>query len=134
MLCPWGLLANSEIEGHSYLLNFPFQPASAQPTSESTDTPTLVLDYTTCDPRPSDSKPSVHATPLDIPSLSLAGCVKHVFAKSGPKARPVRFDVNGRKGRRAICVLYGDAMRYDVLDLDAGMEDEEDGDEVEIEG
>lgn len=46
--------------------------------------------------------------------------------------------MNGRKGRRAVCVLYGDAVRYDVLDLDDAMEgDEEDGDgedEVEVEG
>lgn len=60
--------------------------------------------------------------------------VKHVFATSGPKANPVRFDVNGRKGRRAICVLYGDAMRYDVLDLDSGIEGEEDGEDDEVEG
>lgn len=33
--------------------------------------------------------------------------------------------MNGRKGRRAICVLYGDGMRYDVLDLDAAFEAEE---------
>lgn len=57
-----------------------------------------------------------------------------MFATSGPKARPVHFGVNGRKGRRAICVLYGDGMRYDVLDLDAGMESEEDGEDYEVEG
>lgn len=59
--------------------------------------------------------------------------VKHVFASTGPKANPVGFDANGRKGRRAICILYGDAMRYDVLDLDAGVEDEEDGKDDEVE-
>lgn len=38
-------------------------------------------------------------------------------------------DVNGRKGRRAICVLYGDFMRYEVLDLDAAMGEDEEEDE-----
>jgi anaphase-promoting complex subunit 4 len=57
--------------------------------------------------------------------------VRHLFATSGLKAKPIRIDVNGRKGRRAVCVLYGDAMRYDVLDLDAAMDDEEDEEELE---
>jgi anaphase-promoting complex subunit 4 len=55
--------------------------------------------------------------------------LKHVFASTGPKAKPVYIDVNGRKGRRAVCALYGDAMRYEVLDLDAAI-DEEEVDEV----
>ncbi|KAL4909877.1 hypothetical protein BDW74DRAFT_165214 [Aspergillus multicolor] len=65
-------------------------------------------------------------TDIDIQSSQL---VKHQFA---PKARPVRFEVNGRQGRRAICVLYAGALRYEVLDLDAEVgddEEEEDGDE-----
>jgi anaphase-promoting complex subunit 4 len=37
----------------------------------------------------------------------------------------LRFDVNGRKGRRAICVLYDDGLRYEVLDMDAEMADED---------
>lgn len=67
---------------------------------------------------------------LDLSSLIHSGVVRHTFAVSGPKAKPVHLDVNGRKGRRAVCVLYGDGMRYDVLDLDAAMENEE---EVEAE-
>jgi anaphase-promoting complex subunit 4 len=51
--------------------------------------------------------------------------LKHVFASTGPKAKPIYVDVNGRKGRRAVCVLYGDAMRYEVLDLDAAIDEEE---------
>lgn len=43
-------------------------------------------------------------------------------------------DVNGRKGRRAICVLYGDSMRYEVLDLDAAMGEDEEEDEDYQEG
>lgn len=36
-------------------------------------------------------------------------------------------EVNGRKGRRVVCVLYGDGSRYEVFDLDAEMDDEEGG-------
>lgn len=126
------LILTTHVEGHSYLLNFPFQPASALLTSEKSDPPPLILDYTGCDTHPSRPKPSVQTTSLDLPpSLSQTGILRHVFATSGPKAKPVRIDVNGRKGRRAVCVLYGDAMRYDVLDLDAAMvnEDDEEGEE-----
>lgn len=49
----------------------------------------------------------------------------HAFALSGPKSRPVRIDVNGRRGRQAVCVVYGDGMRYEVLDMDTEMGDEE---------
>lgn len=123
-------------QGPSYLINLPFQPLSAQSSSTKPDQPSSVLEYVECDPHPSDTKPCVSATLLDVSALSEAGMVRHVFATSGLKAKPVRVDVNGRKGRRAVCVLYGDAMRYDVLDLDAAMEDEEEDDleEGESEG
>jgi anaphase-promoting complex subunit 4 len=127
------LITNSCTEGPSYLLNFPFQPASAQKTPEKADTPSLVLTYADCDTNPTNAKPTAQATPLDLTSLIQTGMVRHAFAVSGPKAKPVHLDVNGRKGRRAVCVLYGDGMRYDVLDLDAAMENEEVDEEVEAE-
>lgn len=61
---------------------------------------------------------------------SHAEFIKHVFAWSGPKSKPMRIEVNGRKGRRAICVVYGDGMRYEVIDMDAE-EAEEEGEEGE---
>lgn len=97
----------------------------------------MVLEYKECATHPPNAKPS-QTTTLDIPSLLQAGFIRHVFATSGARAKPVQLDVNGRKGRRAVCVLYEDAVRYDVFDLDDAMEgDEEDGngeDEVEVEG
>lgn len=120
------LILTTHVEGRSYLLNFPFQPASALLTSDKADPPPLILDYTDCDTHPSRPRPSVQTMSLDLTSLSQTGIIRHVFATSGLKAKPVRLDVNGRKGRRAVCVLYGDAMRYDVLDLDAAMVNEED--------
>lgn len=89
-----------------------------------------ILIYTQTDSKPSSPKPTGPTTGWDILSEYPQGGVKHVFAAHGPKARPIHVDVNGRKGRRAICVLYGDSMRYEVLDLDAAIEEEEEqGDE-----
>jgi anaphase-promoting complex subunit 4 len=96
----------------------------------------LVINYVACDSKPSTPKPTIPATILDLsPGSPHASIVVHRFALHGPKARPIHVDVNGRRGRRAVCVLYGDAMRYEVLDLDAAMgedeEHEEYGDEAE---
>ncbi|KAJ6137253.1 Anaphase-promoting complex subunit 4 [Penicillium samsonianum] len=122
-------------KGSSRLLNFPFRPASTHPQSETTDPSPLVLDYIECDTMPSAPKPTISATILDLsPESPHASVVIHLFALHGPKARPVHVDVNGRKGRRAICVLYGDAMRYEVLDLDAAMGEDEEEDEDYQEG
>jgi hypothetical protein len=121
------------LEGSSYLLNFPFQPASAQKTSEKASTPALVPKYTDCETSPTDAKPAAPITSLGLSSLLETGVVRHAFAVSGSKTKPVHLAVNGRKGRRAVCVLYGDGMRYDVLDLDAAMENEELDEELESE-
>ncbi|KAJ5693690.1 hypothetical protein N7536_004102 [Penicillium majusculum] len=119
-------------KGSSHLLNFPFQPASTQSQHQTTDPLPLVLDYIECDGTPSAPKPTISATTLDLsPESPHAGVLIHLFAPHGPKARPVHVDVNGRKGRRAICVLYGDSMRYEVLDLDAAMGEDEDEEEDE---
>jgi anaphase-promoting complex subunit 4 len=63
-----------------------------------------------------------------------ADLVLHAFPFPGPKARPIRFAVNGRKERRAVCVLYEDGEQYDVLDLDGRTPDEEEEDDLSIEG
>lgn len=34
--------------------------------------------------------------------------------------QPVKLEINGRKGRRVICVLDASLQRYQVLDLDSG--------------
>lgn len=84
--------------------------------------PSLI--YTKNDITPSSPKPTVPVTDLDLADEYPWGAFKHIFAAHGHKARPVHVDVNGRKGRRAVCVLYGDSMRYEVLDLDAAIEEE----------
>ncbi|KAJ5774954.1 hypothetical protein N7457_009850 [Penicillium paradoxum] len=119
-------------KGSSHLLNFPFQPVSAQPHEEADLLPSI-LDYVECDSKPSGLSPNTSATTLDLsPESPHADVIVHRFALHGPKSRPTHVDVNGRKGRRAVCVLYGDAMRYEVLDLDAAIgEDEEEEEEEE---
>ncbi|KAK2787269.1 hypothetical protein FQN51_003429 [Onygenales sp. PD_10] len=57
--------------------------------------------------------------------------VQHTFPQEAGM-EPVELQVNGRKGRRVVCVLYADGMRYSVFDIDsAGIGD---GDEEEVEG
>lgn len=117
------LYAESEA---SYLLNLPFQPASVLDLADEVEPLAVPLNYIDNNPQPTTAKPTVQPTPLDIASLLReTDIVIHTFAPSGPKSHPVHIDVNGRQGRRAICVLYGDAMRYEVLDLDAELEEEE---------
>lgn len=111
------------------MLSFSFRP-----TAEGVEG----LDYIPCDNLPNTPKPSVPTIEFDLSSLAETGAIKHIFAPSGPKARPVWLDVNGRRGRRAVCVLYGDGIRYDVLDLDVAVEEweeeeEEEGDDEEEE-
>ena len=61
--------------------------------------------------------------------------MKHSFAAAGAGRgnRPVRVDVNGRRGRRAVCAVYGDGMRYEVFDMDAEVVDEEEDDDEDNE-
>lgn len=84
------------------------------------------MTYTDCDATATTAIPP--PTPVDVSvSSSVAGGagIKHRFAGGGVKAKPARIDVNGRQGRRAICVVYGDGLRYEVLDLDAEVEEDE---------
>ncbi|CAG7922612.1 unnamed protein product [Penicillium olsonii] len=114
--------------GISHLLNMPFQPISArQHDADEPSTPNLIYTESTSISSP---KPAVPITYLDLSAgYPWEGVLKHMFAAHGPKAKPIHVDVNGRKGRRAVCVLYGDSMRYEVLDLDAAIEELE---EIEV--
>lgn len=121
----------------AYLLNLPFQPASYLELSDKVEPPAVPLTYIDNDPHPITAKGTAQSTMLDISTLlDKTRIVIHAFATSGPKSNPIHIDVNGRQGRRAICVLYGNAMRYEVLDMDGVMEEEvyeEEGEEDEDE-
>ncbi|KAF9887042.1 hypothetical protein FE257_010536 [Aspergillus nanangensis] len=119
----------------SYLLNFAIAPAPTRDTGVESDasSPVLIDFYEThSDSR--DRRLAMNPTTLDVRSADSpsASRIKHVFPVSGVRSKPLRVDVNGRQGRRAICVLYGDRMRYEVLDLDAEMENEEDEEDENI--
>ncbi|EAW07261.1 putative anaphase-promoting complex component Cut20/Apc4 [Aspergillus clavatus NRRL 1] len=122
------MLLWSDNQGAAYLLNFPFQPASTFNHEEIFSSPSpFFINYSdVCDF--TAPEPTTDTMTLDLlsPDSTHASLIKHAFAVSGPKAKPLRFDVNGRKGRRAICVLYSDGLRYEVLDMDAEMADEDD--------
>lgn len=119
-------------KGSAHLLDIPFQPISAQRQSDLVPLVSTAFEFVVTDPIPSSAQPSVQPTILSLDNLNDNDMVKHVFAASGSKSRPIRLNFYGRKGRKAVCVLYGDAMRYEVLSLDAaiyGEEDEEDAGE-----
>ncbi|KAF7117392.1 hypothetical protein CNMCM5793_006294 [Aspergillus hiratsukae] len=122
------MLLWSNSKGSAYLLNIPFQPASTFDNEGAFSSPSpFFITYSDKLLDSTSPQPTVDATTLDLlsPDSTHASLIKHAFAVSGQKARPSRFDANGRKGRRAICVLYGDGLRYEVLDMDAEMADED---------
>lgn len=55
---------------------------------------------------------------LDASVAEAAHFVQHTFS-AGPTWTPERIEINGRKGRRAVCVLAQDRLRYRVYDLDS---------------
>ncbi|KAK2873517.1 hypothetical protein FQN49_002295 [Arthroderma sp. PD_2] len=75
--------------------------------------------------------PSKHArleidfAPVDeglVMSLDvLAGLVCHTFSQAAA-GEPAHLAVNGRRGRRVVCVLYADGRHYSVLDLDSALD------------
>lgn len=122
------LMINTTAAGSSYLLNIPFQPQSvrrpATGVSATASVSEFPIDYVPCESTPRTSEPKVPAAPLDVSAHT--SLLKHAFTSTGPKADPARIEANGRQSRRAICVLYGDRLRYEVLDMDAELQDEED--------
>ena len=59
------------------------------------------------------------AVGLDVSFVSsLAPYTRHIFPKESA-SQPDKLEVNGRKGRRVVCVLDQDGLRYRVFDLDS---------------
>jgi len=54
--------------------------------------------------------------------------IQHTFP-DGPSWTPQRLEVNGRKGRRAACVVAEDRIHYRIFDVDAPIEEAEVGEE-----
>lgn len=120
--------------GSCYLLEFPFMPSPSQaPADGSNEDVPFSLSYVDIDPKsvtPGFEVPSTAMVNLSVESKH-AVRIRHAFATAGAKSRPIRVDVNGRKGRRVVCVLYGEGLRYEVLDLDNEVPEDEDEGEVD---
>ncbi|KAM5436283.1 hypothetical protein MferCBS31731_005976 [Microsporum ferrugineum] len=86
--------------GSSHLVSIPYLPSKHDK---------LEIDFTT------DKGP---ATSLD-PVLDRLVC--HSFPQPAER-EPAHLEVNGRRGRRVVCVLYADGRRYSVLDLDSTLD------------
>ena len=65
-----------------------------------------------------------HLHTLDYNSSDPVWQERHVFDLSSGAKAPSELEVNGRKGRRAVCVLEDD-IKFTVFDLDSGQPDEE---------
>lgn len=62
-----------------------------------------------------------------------ASALIHRFEMQQRQSPPRKLEVNGRKGRRVVCVLDEDGMRYEIFDIDGAGEDdgeEEEGEEA----
>ncbi|PGH15908.1 hypothetical protein AJ79_02075 [Helicocarpus griseus UAMH5409] len=80
------------------------------------------------------SMPAEHITQLYLEDPEQhAEFVRHIFPQQRGDMEPVELQVNGRKGRRVVCVMYADGKRYSVFDLDSsgGGGEEEEGEEME---
>lgn len=119
---PWRTVnADSTIVGRSFLINFPFLPSP--PSSRVDVSAAFSPSYTPIDPaRDPVPEPSI----LDL-GAAHAGLVLHCFPPSGANSTPLRISVNGRKARRAICVLFADGLHYEVLDMDGRLHEVEEG-------
>lgn len=67
-----------------------------------------------------DYCPEINTVDLEQSSHIL----RHSFPP-GPTWTPKRMEINGRKGRRAMCVLAQDGLHYRIYDLDSTTNDEE---------
>ena len=56
--------------------------------------------------------------------------LRHTFGKNSGFA-PERLEVNGRKGRRVVCVLGQDRLHYKIFDLDSSAEEDSGNEEGE---
>lgn len=64
-------------------------------------------------------KPHGCTVGLDVSFVSsLTPYTRHIFPQESV-SQPEKLEVNGRKGRRVVCVLDADGLRYRVFDLDS---------------
>ena len=123
------IVAFSKSSSTSHLLYFSYRHQS-QPFSD--------ISYATLEPvgttTHAANQPS-GAAHLDISSDDeVKQFIQHTFP-DGPSWTPQRLEVNGRKGRRAACVVAEDRIHYRIFDIDSAMAEadvEEDGQAEEV--
>ena len=97
----------------SYLMNIRYRPSDDDESITFTDIANKDNDHLNHPPGANsfDLKQSSHL-------------LRHSFPK-GPTWTPERMEINGRKGRRAVCVLAQDNLHYRIYDLDSATSDDE---------
>ena len=89
------------------------------PFRENPDVPSR-LKYTNTS-RGSDRSafdPTLDSNDLDLSSAEAKRpYIRHSFDEALFR-KPARLEVNGRKGRRVVCVVFDDKIRYRIFDLD----------------
>lgn len=48
-----------------------------------------------------------------------AALTRHTFFNDEQQLEPIEIEVNGRRGRRVVCVLFSDRSKYAVYDMDS---------------
>ena len=59
---------------------------------------------------------------VDLSDSDVASVYTWQECPDGVSWTPERMEINGRKGRRAICLLAQDRFRYRVYDLDSSLD------------
>lgn len=85
---------------------------------ETARLPYLPLSENISDFNKQQQQPHGCAVGLEVSLVSsLPLYTRHIFPEESA-SQPEKLEVNGRKGRRVVCVLDQDGLRYRVFDLD----------------
>ena len=106
------LCINSIPLASSYLLNVAFRKAVSMSEGLAYE------EYQNSDDQGAGKASTTTVFKLDPLDAKANHVLQHTFP-AGPTWTPECLEINGRKGRRAVCVLAEDRLRYRVFDLDS---------------
>ncbi len=118
----WMLISPGTCLESTHLVNFPYRQNPDAPFS-----PTFVKiadgsgDPASPSPIPIDQVTQIHLSDHTYH----ASFIRHTFSPQRDM-EPMTLQVNGKKGRRVVCVMYSDGLRYSVFDLDRAGDGEDD--------
>jgi len=116
------MVAFSESSPTSHLLYFSYRCKSESISG---------ISYKTVKPQIRDTDASHQATGsahLDLSNEAMKQYIQHTFP-DGPSCTPQRLEVNGRKGRRAACIVAEDRIHYRIFDIDTPIAEADIGEE-----